>query len=63
MVREAHRLTRSGYGKKKGLTFVERVAKGRFETLYYSRRGRSSSRSEQIAKRVCPSREQLLESR
>lgn len=49
--------------EEEGVTLVEQVAKGRFETLHYSRRGRSSSRSEQIAKRVCPSREQLLESR
>lgn len=68
MAPEAHRLTQRGYGKKKELKFVEQVAKGRFEMLYYSprsspRTGRSSSQSEQIAKGVCPSQEQLLESR
>lgn len=68
MAREARRLTQRGYGKKKELKFVEQVAKGCFETLYYSpcsspRTGRSSSQSEQIAKGVCPSQEQLRESR
>ena len=63
MARGARRLTRGGYGERKGLKFVEQVAKGRLETLDYSRRGRPSSRSEQTAKGAGPSQEQLLESR